>query len=120
MKIFTVFLKFQLFLFSLGEEGKSGLCFRGSVIRFPGLCATWGSGVIQCDGGWGREAVTVVIVFLFHGITYQTHTTASLARSWKKSDCPGTEKCGGGDGVEWLVGDQALRMFRFTDVVQKC
>lgn len=24
--------------------------------------------MIQCDGVWGREAVTVVIVFLFHGI----------------------------------------------------
>lgn len=24
VEIFTVFLKFQLFLFSLGEEGKSG------------------------------------------------------------------------------------------------
>lgn len=58
-----------------------------------------GSSVIQCDGVWGREAVTVVIVFLFHGInTPRTHTTGSLAGSWKKSDCPGTEKSGGGDG----------------------
>lgn len=54
--------------------------------------------MIQSDGVWGREAVTVVIMFLFHGITYGTHTTGSLAESWKKSDCPDTEKCGGGDG----------------------
>lgn len=30
--------------------------------------------------------------------TYHTHTTGSLAGSWKESDCPGTGKCGGGDG----------------------
>lgn len=40
--------------------------------------------MIQCDGVWGWEAVTVVIVFLFHGITFHTHTTGSLAGSWKK------------------------------------
>lgn len=52
-----------------------------------------------CDGVGGREDVTAVILFLFHGITYNIpHTAVSLAGSRNKSACPGMEKCGGGDG----------------------
>lgn len=106
MEIFTVFLKFQLFLFSLGQESKPDCCFGGSVNHFSWSCVMWAFDVIQCDGVGGGEDVTVAIQFLFHSITYNTpHTAMSLAGNRNKSACPGTEKCGGGDGGRAGIGN---------------
>lgn len=115
MEIFTVFLEFQLLLFSLGQEGKPGCCFRGSVNCFSWLCVMWGFDVIQRDGVRGGADVTAAIRFLLHSITYNVpHAAVSLAGNRNKSACPGTEKCGG-DGGAWLVGEQALETSHFRN-----
>jgi len=106
-----------LFLFSLGEEGKPGCCFRGSVNRFSWCCVVWGVDVTQRAGVGGGEDVTVAIQFLLHGITRNIpHTAVSLAGDRNESACPGTGKCGGDVGEGWLVAEQALETSRFRNV----
>lgn len=120
MEIYTVFLKFQLFLFSLGEEGKPDCCFRGSINCFSRSCVMWGFDVIQCDGIGGGENVIATILFLLHAIIYNIpHTAVSLAGSRNKSVCPGTDKCGGGVGGGTAGGRAGVEDVSFYRCVTK-
>lgn len=57
--------------------------FQRSWTLFLWVVCTVGSSVIPCDGVWGRDAVTVAIVFVFHGITYRTHRRESCREQEK-------------------------------------